>query len=141
MHRHREADAAHGDMRGHAEHQRHEHEQCERGDEHAQSRQHEYVETVVQAELRIDRAEALVVEHEQNLGPVRIDLGTENDARDQRDDHRHAASSARAHALADLDGVTVDADCGAIGEIGTCTNGQSGGNVTDEHHEGRIEHP
>ena len=106
-----------------------------------QSRQHEHVEAVVKSELRIGGTKALRIEHEQDFGPVRVELCTEDQAYDQRDDHGHATGVSGTHALAYFDGVALDTDGGAIGCVRTRPNRQGCGYEADTGKQQRIGDP
>ena len=83
MHWHGDTDAAHHHMRDDGEDDTCQQQQRHRRHNQLQARQYEYVETVVDAELRIGGAEALGIEHQQDLRPVRIELRSEHQTDDQ----------------------------------------------------------
>ena len=141
VHRHGDADAAHKHVGDDGEDDASEQQQRDSGHDEFQSGQHEHVEAVVDAELRILGAEALRVEHEQDFGPVRVELGAEHQSDNQGDDHGDASSALGAHALADFDGVAVHADGGAVRSVGTRPYRQRGGDEADCGDEHRVRQP
>ena len=141
VHRHGDADAAQKHVGDDGEDDASEQQQRDSGHDEFQSGQHEHVEAVVDAELRILGAEALRVEHEQDFGPVRVELGAEHQSDNQGDDHGDASSALGAHALADFDGVAVHADGGAVRSVGTRPYRQRGGDEADCGDEHRVRQP
>ena len=83
MHWHGDANATHHHMRDDGEDNACKQQQRHRRHNQLQTRQHEYVETIVNAELRISGAETLRIEHQQNLRPIRIKLRSEHQTDDQ----------------------------------------------------------
>ena len=141
MHRHGEADAAHHRMRDDGEHNAHQ-QQHRYGRHHQpQTGQHKHIEPVVDAELRIGSAEALRVEHQQDLRPVRVELRAEHHAHDQRHDHGGATRGLGTERLAHFDDVVLDAERRAVGRIGASVDSQPSGHIADQGHQQRIRRP
>ena len=139
--RHGDADAAHQHMGDDGEHDADQQHGGHGAHHQFQAGQDEDVEAVVQSELRVGGAEALRVEHEQDVGPVGVELRAERHTDHQRHDNRHHAGVLGADAVGDLDHVTVDAHRGAVGVRRTGVDGQRGRQEADRGHQQRVGHP
>ncbi len=141
MHRHGDAYAAHHHVGDDGEDDSRQQQQRDGRHDQLQSGKHEHVETVVDAELRVLGTEALRVEHQQDLGPVRVEPCAEHQADDQRDDHRYAARASGTDAFADLYGVAVDPDRRSVGAVRTSPDGKRRGEEADRCHDDGIRDP
>ena len=141
MHRHLQTNATHQEMRDQREHQADDQQQLHGRDHQSQTGKHEHIEAVVDAELRVGNAELLVIEHQQDLGPVGIELRAEEHAHHQRHHNRDAHGELRTDALAHFDHIAIDANGGAVRRVWAGADGQPGGNEGDQRHQHRIRHP